>query len=72
VYKHKSKRRWHAGKPKKKPDYNPASVTGEILEAVVNLYERLDEHGKHPSLQAIVDELAYQKALDLGENARKE
>ncbi|WP_200798781.1 hypothetical protein [Holdemania sp. Marseille-P2844] len=55
--KHKSKRRWHAGKPKKKPDYNPASVTGELLEAVVNVYDRLDEHGNHPSLQAIADEL---------------
>ncbi len=54
---YKNKRTWHAGKPKKKPDYNPATVTEELLEAVVNAYERLDEHGKHPSLQAIVDEL---------------
>ena len=57
MYKHKSKRSWHAGKPKKKPDYNPALVTEELLEAVVNVYERLDENGKHPSLQVIVDEL---------------
>lgn len=57
MYKCKSKRSWHAGKLKKKPDYNPEKVTEELLEAVVNVYERLDEHGKHPSLQAIVDEL---------------
>ena len=57
MYKHKDKRTWHAGKPKKKPDYNPETVTEELLEAVVNAYEGLDEHGKHPSLQAIVDEL---------------
>ncbi|MDO5392965.1 MAG: hypothetical protein Q4F24_18035 [Eubacteriales bacterium] len=57
MYKHKDKRTWHAGKQKKKPDYNPGTVTEELLEAVVNAYEGLDEHGKHPSLQAIVDEL---------------
>lgn len=57
MYKCKSKRSWYAGKMKKKADYNPETVTEELLEAVVNAYEGLDEHGKHPSLQAIVDEL---------------
>lgn len=57
MYKYKSKRSWHAGKPKKKQGYNLETVTAELLEAVVNVYGRLDERGKHPSLHAIVDEL---------------
>lgn len=36
-----SKRTWYAGKPKKKPDYNPETITEELLEAVVNAYEFL-------------------------------
>lgn len=55
--KHKSKRNWHAGKPTKKPGYNAEAVTEELLEAVVNAYEDVDERGKHPSLQAVVEEL---------------
>lgn len=53
----RTKRTWRAGKPKKKPDYDPETVTEELLEAVVNAYEKLDERGKHLSLQTMVDEL---------------
>lgn len=97
----KANRTWHAGKPKKKPDYDREEITEELLAAVVGVYEALDEYGNHPSLQAIVDELdcglnplkvrkllitagevqgkkiyesatvdiAFQKALELGEKA---
>lgn len=50
-------RTWHAGKPKKKRDYDREKITEELLAAVVWVYENLDEYGDHPSLQAIVDEL---------------
>ena len=53
----KANRTWHAGKPKKKPDYDREEITEELLAAVVGVYEALDEYGNHPSLQAIVDEL---------------
>ena len=53
----KANRTWHAGKPKKKPDYDREEITEELLAAVVGVYEALDEYGTHPSLQAIVDEL---------------
>lgn len=53
----KANRTWHAGKPKKKPDYDREELTEELLAAVVGVYEALDEYGNHPSLQAIVDEL---------------
>lgn len=53
----KVQRTWHAGKPKKKPDYNRDGITEELLAAVVDAYEDLDECGNHPSLQVIVDEL---------------
>lgn len=51
----KANRTWHAGKPKKKPDYDREEITEELLAAVVGVYEALDEYGNHPSLQAIVD-----------------
>ena len=53
----KANRTWHAGKSKKKPDYDREEITEELLAAVVGVYEALDEYGNHPSLQAIVDEL---------------
>lgn len=53
----RGKRTWHAGKPKKKPDYDKDAITEELLAAVVAAYEDLDECGNHPSLQAIVNEL---------------
>ena len=53
----KANRTWHAGMPKKKPDYDREEITEELLAAVVGVYEALDEYGNHPSLQAIVDEL---------------
>ncbi|WP_125140057.1 hypothetical protein [Clostridium transplantifaecale] len=59
------KRTWHAGKPKKKPNYDAEVVTGELLEAVSTLYQTVNERGKHLSLQAIADE------LDCGLNAMK-
>lgn len=52
-----SQRTWHAGKPIKKPDYNPDAVTEELVQAVVDCYAQTDEDGKHPSLSKIVEEL---------------
>ncbi|MCM1530376.1 MAG: hypothetical protein NC093_10335 [Alistipes sp.] len=45
-----SKRTWHAGKPIKKPDYNPDATTKELLDAVSSLYNTTP----HPSLNQIV------------------
>lgn len=47
----KANRTWHAGKPKKKPDYDREEITEELLAAVVGVYEALDEYGNHPSLR---------------------
>lgn len=43
----KANRTWHAGKPKKKPDYDREEITEELLAAVVGVYEALDEYGNH-------------------------
>ena len=37
----KANRTWHAGKPKKKPDYDREEITEELLAAVVGVYETL-------------------------------
>lgn len=52
----KANRTWHAGKPKKKPDYDREEITEELLAAVVGVYEALMSTGT-THLQAIVDEL---------------
>lgn len=54
---HNHNRSWIAGKPKKKPEYNPDAVTEELVQAVVNIYEMTDEEGRHPALSEIVDTL---------------
>lgn len=41
----KTERSWHAGKPIKKPDYNPDAVTEELVQAVVGEYNDVDEDG---------------------------
>lgn len=51
-------RTWHAGKAKKKPDYDKNAITEELLEAVVAAYEKVDESGLHPSLQFITNQLS--------------
>lgn len=54
-------RKWRAGKPIKKPNYDPKAVTAELLERVVEIYEDVGDDssgssdGSHPSLQSIVD-----------------
>lgn len=53
----RAKRSWHAGKPKKKPDYDKDAIAEELLAAVVAAYEDLEECGNQPSLQAIVNKL---------------
>lgn len=50
-------RTWHAGKPKKKPDYNPESITQELLDAAVSAYGDGDEKN---SLREVVAELEAQ------------
>ena len=52
------KRTWTAGKPKKKPDYEPEQITDDLLNAVIAAYAV--RNGKHPSLQTIVAELQEQ------------
>lgn len=47
-------RNWHAGKPKKTPDYNPESIKQELLDAAVSIYGEGDEH---PSLRKVAEEL---------------
>ena len=41
----KANRTWHAGKPKKKPDYDREEITEELLAAVVGVYEALVSTG---------------------------
>lgn len=50
------KRTWHAGKPKKKPDYDSNAITEELLEAVTRAYEGEEQ----PSLQSIANSLLAQ------------
>jgi len=56
-------RNWHAGKPKKKPGYDPESITQDLLDAAVEVYSRKDsagQHGEHLSLRKIAEELEAQ------------
>ena len=54
--KHRTTRNWDAGKPKKKPEYDSATITDELLNTAVSLYQDGDEN--HPSLSTISAELA--------------